>query len=247
MTALSRRVHYVVRTAGSDAVEVGVLGSFADGGERDLRLFLRDWKGGRLSIDARRRDDRQSCDRVARRCEPTKLHVLAAGALLRLRLRLRLRRWLDLRLWNDFRLRRCRSSRHPTALLRPLGVVPVAAVVLRRGDDDAESETNVHRTYLVDAARRADDRVAAARVASLPCERVCAFEPAAGAVVIEPRAVVPDNAPANGRPAGHLGRTAVLRHLCLRRGRKRQRGQDGCDDRDQRSQCPTPQRADETG
>jgi hypothetical protein len=52
MTALSRRVHYVVRTAGSDAVEVGVLGSFADGGERDLRLFLRDWKGGRLSIDA---------------------------------------------------------------------------------------------------------------------------------------------------------------------------------------------------
>jgi hypothetical protein len=52
LTALSRRVHYVVRTAGSDVAEVGVLGSFADGGEGDLRRFLCDWKGGRPSIEA---------------------------------------------------------------------------------------------------------------------------------------------------------------------------------------------------
>ena len=42
--ALSKRAHFVVGAVGTDVVTVGVLGSFADGGEDDLRRFLRAWR-----------------------------------------------------------------------------------------------------------------------------------------------------------------------------------------------------------
>jgi hypothetical protein len=41
---LEQRAHYVVKRAGSDTVAVGVLGSFIDGGELDLTLFLLAWQ-----------------------------------------------------------------------------------------------------------------------------------------------------------------------------------------------------------
>ena len=41
---LEQRSHYVVKQAGSDTVAVSVLGSFADGGELDLTLFLLAWQ-----------------------------------------------------------------------------------------------------------------------------------------------------------------------------------------------------------
>ncbi len=41
---LEHRVHYVVKQVGDDAVAVSVLGSFADGGELDLTLFLVAWQ-----------------------------------------------------------------------------------------------------------------------------------------------------------------------------------------------------------
>ena len=43
MTALSKRAHFVVGAVGTDVVTVGVLGSFADGGEDDVRRFLCAW------------------------------------------------------------------------------------------------------------------------------------------------------------------------------------------------------------
>jgi hypothetical protein len=42
--ALEQRAHYVVQQTGSDTVAVGVLGSFRDGGELDLTLFLLAWQ-----------------------------------------------------------------------------------------------------------------------------------------------------------------------------------------------------------
>ena len=39
-----RAQHYVVKQAGADTVAVGVLGSFKDGGELDLTLFLLAWQ-----------------------------------------------------------------------------------------------------------------------------------------------------------------------------------------------------------
>jgi hypothetical protein len=41
---LEQRAHYVVKQAGADELAVGVLGSFADGGELDLTLFLLAWQ-----------------------------------------------------------------------------------------------------------------------------------------------------------------------------------------------------------
>jgi hypothetical protein len=50
--ALSERAHYVVRAVAPDAAAVGVLGSHADGGEDELRQFLREWKAARPGVDA---------------------------------------------------------------------------------------------------------------------------------------------------------------------------------------------------
>ena len=41
---LEQRAHYVVKQAGADTLAVGVLGSFTDGGELDLTLFLLAWQ-----------------------------------------------------------------------------------------------------------------------------------------------------------------------------------------------------------
>jgi hypothetical protein len=41
---LEQRAHYVVKQTGADTVAVGVLGSFVDGGELDLTLFLLAWQ-----------------------------------------------------------------------------------------------------------------------------------------------------------------------------------------------------------
>jgi hypothetical protein len=41
---LEQRAHYVVKQAGANAVAVSVLGSFNDGGELDLTLFLLAWQ-----------------------------------------------------------------------------------------------------------------------------------------------------------------------------------------------------------
>ena len=41
---LEERAGYVVQQVRDDAVAVGVLGSFADGGELDLTLFLAAWR-----------------------------------------------------------------------------------------------------------------------------------------------------------------------------------------------------------
>ncbi len=41
---LEQRAHYVVKQAGPDTLAVGVLGSFTDGGELDLTLFLLAWQ-----------------------------------------------------------------------------------------------------------------------------------------------------------------------------------------------------------
>jgi hypothetical protein len=43
---LEQRAHYVVKQAGADTVAVSVLGSFSDGGELDLTLFLLAWQAG---------------------------------------------------------------------------------------------------------------------------------------------------------------------------------------------------------
>jgi hypothetical protein len=44
VSALSKRAHFVVGAVGTDVVTVGVLGSFADGGQGDLKRFLRAWR-----------------------------------------------------------------------------------------------------------------------------------------------------------------------------------------------------------
>jgi hypothetical protein len=41
---LEQRPHYVVKQVGGDRIAVGVLGSFADGGALELRLFLAAWQ-----------------------------------------------------------------------------------------------------------------------------------------------------------------------------------------------------------
>ena len=41
---LEQRARYVVKQVSGDTVAVGVLGSFADGGELDLTLFLLAWQ-----------------------------------------------------------------------------------------------------------------------------------------------------------------------------------------------------------
>lgn len=51
VTALSERAHFVVGAVGPDVVTVGVLGSFSDGGEDDLRGFLRAWQVGWPDIE----------------------------------------------------------------------------------------------------------------------------------------------------------------------------------------------------
>lgn len=52
VTALYKHVHYVTETVAPDAVTISVLGSFADGGKRDLTDFLRQWKAGRPGVEA---------------------------------------------------------------------------------------------------------------------------------------------------------------------------------------------------
>jgi hypothetical protein len=44
VSALSNRAHFVVGAVGADVVTVGVLGSFSDGGQDDLKHFLRAWR-----------------------------------------------------------------------------------------------------------------------------------------------------------------------------------------------------------
>jgi hypothetical protein len=51
VTALHERVRYVVRQIAPDAVAVSVLGSFADGGEEDLKLFLAEWRSSHAGVD----------------------------------------------------------------------------------------------------------------------------------------------------------------------------------------------------
>ena len=46
---LEQRAHYVVKQAGADTLAVGVLGSFKDGGELDLTLFLLAWQAAHPS------------------------------------------------------------------------------------------------------------------------------------------------------------------------------------------------------
>lgn len=41
---LEQRPRYVVKQVGGDTIAVGVLGSFADGGALELRLFLAAWQ-----------------------------------------------------------------------------------------------------------------------------------------------------------------------------------------------------------
>jgi hypothetical protein len=51
VAALAERVQYVVQQIGPDAVAVSVLGSFADGGEHELREFLAEWRSRRPDVD----------------------------------------------------------------------------------------------------------------------------------------------------------------------------------------------------
>lgn len=48
--ALNQHVHYVVKKRSADSVHVGVLGSFADGGERDLERFLGPWRAAHVEV-----------------------------------------------------------------------------------------------------------------------------------------------------------------------------------------------------
>jgi hypothetical protein len=45
---LKRRANVVVQRVGDDEIAVGVLGSFADGGVRELSGYLEDWQAERL-------------------------------------------------------------------------------------------------------------------------------------------------------------------------------------------------------
>lgn len=51
MAALTERVQYIVQPIGPNAVAVSVLGSFADGGEHELREFLAEWRSRRPDVD----------------------------------------------------------------------------------------------------------------------------------------------------------------------------------------------------
>lgn len=53
LTALSKRVHYVVEDVRPDVVAVGVLGSFADGGADNLRRFVHEWTAARPGVEAK--------------------------------------------------------------------------------------------------------------------------------------------------------------------------------------------------
>ncbi len=46
---LERRARYVVEQVGGNTVAVGVLGSFADGGELELTRFLLAWQSARAA------------------------------------------------------------------------------------------------------------------------------------------------------------------------------------------------------
>lgn len=48
--ALNKRVHYVVKQQREDAVAVSVLGSFANGGEMELALFLVAWQAAHPAV-----------------------------------------------------------------------------------------------------------------------------------------------------------------------------------------------------
>ena len=50
LDALNQHVRYVVKKRSADTVHVGVLGSFADGGERDLERFLGAWRAEHVEV-----------------------------------------------------------------------------------------------------------------------------------------------------------------------------------------------------
>lgn len=52
LAALHERPRYVVLQIAPDAVAVSVLGSYADGGENDLKLFLTEWRSRREGVEA---------------------------------------------------------------------------------------------------------------------------------------------------------------------------------------------------
>ncbi len=59
VAALNERVQYVVEQTAPDTVAVSVLGSFADGGERELKQFLAEWRSGRSGLEVElERDER---------------------------------------------------------------------------------------------------------------------------------------------------------------------------------------------
>ena len=52
VAALNEHAHYVVNQQAEDEVAVSVLGSFADGGELELTLFLRAWQHAHPHVTA---------------------------------------------------------------------------------------------------------------------------------------------------------------------------------------------------
>ena len=49
--ALNERVHYVVERRSATELAVSVLGSYADGGELDVTLFLRAWQAAHPNVE----------------------------------------------------------------------------------------------------------------------------------------------------------------------------------------------------
>jgi hypothetical protein len=52
VAALNERAHYVVKPQGEDEIAVSVLGSFADGGQLELTLFLVAWQSAHPTVTA---------------------------------------------------------------------------------------------------------------------------------------------------------------------------------------------------
>lgn len=50
--SLQQRVDYVVKQVGDDTIAISVLGSFADGGELELTLFLAAWENAHRGVRA---------------------------------------------------------------------------------------------------------------------------------------------------------------------------------------------------
>ena len=52
VAALNERAHYVVKQQAEDEIAISVLGSFADGGDFELTLFLRAWQRTHPNVTA---------------------------------------------------------------------------------------------------------------------------------------------------------------------------------------------------